>query len=95
MLGLRNFQGIVFIWTQTYRDFQFCVTVPLMKIVLFISHYIYKILPEISCAQIFEKHFKLMKVNVGNFYLNASAAKLKYWQMMRNEIAISLEITIF
>ena len=33
-----------------------------------------------------------MKVNAGKFYLNASAGKLKYQQMVRNEIGISLEL---
>ena len=26
---IRNFQGIIFIWTQTYGDFQICISVPL------------------------------------------------------------------
>ena len=29
---MRNFQGIVFIWAQTYKgDFQICVSVPLIR----------------------------------------------------------------
>ena len=36
-----------------------------------------------------------MKVNVGKFYLNASIGKLKYQQMMRNEIGLSLELQYY
>ena len=29
---MRNFQGIVFIWAQTDREIEICISVPLMRI---------------------------------------------------------------